>query len=859
MPEATVLVCSMVEDKVLHFLDKLRGDNEIRLALDEVATFERALGMLAADHSIGVLLLVGREADLQAAVAAVRARRPTIHIVAVAMESGHATLSLRDPGFHDFHLIVRSLLHGLEQQTAPLPAGKLLKISARLPANAPRPPQPALRDPAAVDPAIPALLEKALDWAEAATRGLMRLWEQKEDEQESFLLPSLKALERWLSSWSGIARLSGARHDFNQLLDRLQDDAGQATPLGRVWTLLKPDDIALKLFLVALAGDLDMRFNRSYGVLHDDLGRRLPSLGLACAIVAATTDGATPVSIRAHVAALDWLHALGLIDGVGEELAPLDEPLRVAPPVLDFLVTGQDRRLTAHLAAPVLLPSPDAAARLVPPDRRRIVDDAIAAAGSSAPDHRAILVSGSTPGWLLADCAAIAGAALCVAPVAEPADADLDRTLRNLVAAERLTDRLLIVDLRGGGSAAARFWRLLQPLLDRCAQPPLILTDNPAELVAQARGQSLALASLPPPDAATRRQAIRLALDPRQRNDALVDRLAAHVLADPAMLAQAATLAGMAAAQRSRTDPPGEDDWLEGLRLAAGPNLPDLATRVAPHRRPPERDTQWIDRVILPAAQHDQLGAILRHVRFGRIVFEDWGFADLVDGRGVAALFAGESGTGKTMAAHMLASDLGADLYAIDLAQLVSKYIGETEKNLNVAFDEAERAGAVLLFDEADALFGKRSSVSDAHDRYANIEVAYLLQRLQRFSGLAILTSNFPDNIDAAFTRRLRFRVDFPRPAAADRRAIWDQSIPARLRAPDLDLHRVAHALDLTGGMIRMVAVHAAMLAAEQGCAIGSAQLNAATRGELIRLGNYDALSRLDDLLPPSVPAREAA
>ena len=187
-------------------------------------------------------------------------------------------------------------------------------------------------------------------------------------------------------------------------------------------------------------------------------------------------------------------------------------------------------------------------------------------------------------------------------------------------------------------------------------------------------------------------------------------------------------------------------------------------------------------------------------------------------GRGVTALFAGDSGTGKTMSAEVIAAELGLDLYAVDLSTVVDKYVGETEKNLERIFTEAAGVNGVLLFDEADAIFGKRSEVSDAHDRYANVECAYLLQRMESFDGLAVLATNLRANLDEAFTRRLDVIVDFPMPDAEQRRALWDRCLGAALpRADDLDLDFCAERFELAGGNIRSCAVTAAYLAAEAG------------------------------------------
>jgi len=208
-------------------------------------------------------------------------------------------------------------------------------------------------------------------------------------------------------------------------------------------------------------------------------------------------------------------------------------------------------------------------------------------------------------------------------------------------------------------------------------------------------------------------------------------------------------------------------------------------------------------------------------------------------GRGITALFAGDSGVGKTMSAEVVAGDLGLDLYVIDLSTVVDKYIGETEKNLDRIFSEADRVNGILLFDEADAIFGKRSDVQDAHDRYANVEVAYLLQRMESFDGLAILTTNLRSNLDEAFTRRLDAIVDFPVPEEDDRRRLWEKNLRPELpRSDDIDLAFLARAFRLSGGNIRNIAVAAAYLAAAGDRVVGMADLIRATEREYRKLGH---------------------
>ncbi len=250
-------------------------------------------------------------------------------------------------------------------------------------------------------------------------------------------------------------------------------------------------------------------------------------------------------------------------------------------------------------------------------------------------------------------------------------------------------------------------------------------------------------------------------------------------------------------------------DLWQACREQSSPRLEQLAQRIAPVYA-------WDD-IVLPGDLLGQLRELAAQVAHRHRVYETWGFgARLSRGRGISALFAGPSGTGKTMAAEILANALQLDLYRIDLAGVVSKYIGETEKNLKQVFDAAEQSGAILFFDEADALFGKRTEVKDSHDRYANIEVNYLLQRMEDYRGLAILATNRKSALDRAFLRRLRFLLDFPFPDAADRRRIWRKVFPPETPLAGIDYDALAR-LEIPGGNIRNIALNAAFLAADRG------------------------------------------
>jgi len=327
-------------------------------------------------------------------------------------------------------------------------------------------------------------------------------------------------------------------------------------------------------------------------------------------------------------------------------------------------------------------------------------------------------------------------------------------------------------------------------------------------------GHAISTARVDKPDAPEQKRLWEQALGPATTclNGSLIGVATQFKLSAGAILAKGEAL--RATVQTS--DDPDAALW-NACRGLGRSKLDDLAQRITPA-------AGW-DELILPDAQQSLLRQIAAHVRQRLKVYADWGFARRgARGLGIAALFAGESGTGKTMAAEVLANELHLDLHRIDLASVVSKYIGETEKNLKRVFDAAEECGAILLFDEADALFGKRSEVKDSHDRYANIEVSYLLQRMEAYSGLAILTTNHKAALDPAFQRRLRFIVHFPFPDQMQREGIWRTVFPADAPLDGIDFAKLAR-LNVAGGTIRNIALSAAFLAAEANTPLRMAHL----------------------------------
>jgi hypothetical protein len=337
------------------------------------------------------------------------------------------------------------------------------------------------------------------------------------------------------------------------------------------------------------------------------------------------------------------------------------------------------------------------------------------------------------------------------------------------------------------------------------------------------------------------RPAERAAMWRSALSDADVDLGGADVtaVADLFALSPAQICCAAAAAVRADRDRP---DLVRSARAQCSTRLPVLAA-------PVETGYQWED-IVLPRGTMRQLHELVSAMRNRRRVFDTWEFARLQGSQSLRALFAGASGTGKTMAASVVAGAAGLPLCRVDLSAVVSKYIGETEKNLEEIFQATERSNAVLMFDEADALFGKRSKVSDAHDRYANIEVAFLLQRMETFDGILLLATNLSANMDEAFHRRIHVEIDFPLPDEFARTELWCRALPAAAPvADDVDLDHLARMVPLSGGEIRNVALAAAFLAAHEGRPIGMVDLVRAIARQRGRLGKLPTGAEFGDYL----------
>lgn len=398
---------------------------------------------------------------------------------------------------------------------------------------------------------------------------------------------------------------------------------------------------------------------------------------------------------------------------------------------------------------------------------------------------------------------------------------DISQLVRLWERETRLHPAILLLDCDGTGLNDPQRQNAVAHLLEDLTAPLIITTPDRDRTLVPANRPCLSL-ELQPPTTAEQYHLWQTTLKDRVADlNGGIDRLAHQFTLSPTAIQSI----GLAAT-------PQHSSYFSHLwhlcRIQTRPGMDDLAQRI-------ETAAGWSD-LVLPEAQLQILRAVTAQVRQRIQVYQHWGFGGKGRrGLGISALFAGASGTGKTMAAEVLAQELQLDLYRIDLSAIVSKYIGETEKNLRRVFDAAESGSVVLLFDEADALFGKRSEVKDSHDRYANMEVSYLLQRMEAYQGLAILTTNLKEAIDTAFLRRLRFVIKFPFPDAVQREEIWRRAFPTDTPVAELDLTKLAR-LNVAGGNIRNIALNAAFLAADAETPVGMPHLLAAAKAEYAKL-----------------------
>ncbi|MGW2279195.1 ATP-binding protein [Streptomyces sp. NPDC001770] len=576
------------------------------------------------------------------------------------------------------------------------------------------------------------------------------------------------------------------------------------------------------VLLIALAPDLDRSFESLYGYLNDDVSRRRATAALALDLCGIPVHLA---SARARLHPAAPLRALGLLDVEEPERPFLSRSLRVPDRLLAHLLgdDAPDASLAGHLhpldAGPdphdgsydgqeahgEREPSPDTATGLFV--------HRLAALLAAGPPVTAYLRERREGDGLPSIAAALRLAGLPALRFTGPED-----RVPDLLREARLTGRAVVVQ-----GLPDRPEALVRQLAGATDVPVLITGPRPYDpqwcdtdpLVLEA-----------PPRGAGAAGAWAAALGEEPGFD-LAATVAPYHLAGDHIVRAARAARGLAAFDQGPLTP-------AHLRLAA---RQQSASGLEQHARRIRPAVDWRD-LVLPPGPLTELRELALRARHRDRVLGEWRLsAGGGRGRGVLGLFAGASGTGKTLAAEVVAAELGLDLYTVQLSSIVDKYVGETEKNLERIFTEADRTDAVLLFDEADAVFGKRSEVKDAHDRYANMESSYLLQRLESFDGIALLTTNLRANIDEAFTRRLDLVVDFPFPDVEQRLALWRHSLSHVPCVADVDVQPVASVFELAGGSIRSAVVTAAYLAASRDDLVTAADLLEGARREYRKAG----------------------
>ncbi|MGD0862254.1 MAG: ATP-binding protein [Candidatus Limnocylindrales bacterium] len=578
-----------------------------------------------------------------------------------------------------------------------------------------------------------------------------------------------------------------------------------------------------ELLLVALAPDLDPRYERLYGYLNDDVSRRRASVGLALTLCGASMTSGIG---RGRLGSSGPLVAGRLLNVEDAGRPFLTRALRVRDRVVGFLLGD---------------PTPDAQLEgLLSPVDAPVTPDA-GAPGSVPSEPEAMLQRGLLAGAGLAYVRdgmgsdgrrmALAGLARTGAQVVALDLASLPpgTEIRAVAAAAELEARL-----RGGGVVAGP----LDGLVDLGPWAVAAFADLACPVVLHGTrswdpGWSKRLPLMleaPQATAGERWRVWRASLEGLREADDVAAAVAAYPFRlAPPDIARAAGLARLAAAAADR--PVVASDLAAGVRAGNATGLQKLARRIEPR-------AGWSD-LILPPDIVEHLHDLSNRARHRDQVLDGWGLGDQNRGRGLTVLFTGDSGTGKTLSAEVVAGSLGLEIYLIDLSSIVDKYIGETEKNLDRVFSQADGVNGILLFDEADAIFGKRSEVRDARDRYANVEIAYLLQRMERFDGMAILTTNLRANLDEAFLRRLDVLVDFPMPDEAQRRRLWARHLPPSLPlSDDVDLDFLARSFRVSGGSIRNIVATAAYNAAAGDRPVAMADLIRGTEREYRKLGH---------------------
>ena len=764
------------------------------------------------------LVLVGHSSETNEIAQHWLTKRDNLVVLIVDVIDDIVRIGLRDPRLESLLMVLRDLVERVGVQSSERVAHVQLAVieSKSEPATG-------------LLHAFPhrPLLQSAIEWIHTLLGDAVGRVSDENGDVHGFSVTRATLLQSLDAS-----KAQSSDNDTDTALDRALETAKtMGDPLAVAANVFSLTQLEFRVLLLALAPELDVRYQRCMGFLLDEMSRRVGTLGLYCSLLG------DPVRVRSELANTGTFSRWPIFEAYGGHHATADEPLRLDPLLVQWLLGENTALSNDPKVRRMLRLSPWGGVDLL----KRNEENAKATElinrirGSDGPQW--LVLAGDDPaGWraLLELGGRVKDMALIRVESSRLAGLDvieIEESARRMGRMAWLTGDPLVIDITKGEASEGDI-HLFLTALDRLGCRAAVICRAGSHVVRLLGPVAYELVDEQPLPKAACVAAVRVAA--LGTGASVTPELAESIVHKYTLTVDALENA-MRLARTGRKYLDAEDPFVERFTAACKELVSEGVSQLAERIEP----VFQLDDVILPPDRKEQLVEIVDHVRLAPRVLDEWKFREqLPYGRGVTALFFGPSGAGKTMAALGVARRLGIQILRLDLSRVVSKYIGDTEKNIDRVFTDAQRSGSAILIDEADALFGKRSEVKDAHDRYANIEVSYLLQRMEAFEGLAILTTNMRQNLDPAFLRRLRFIVDFPRPDVPAREKIWRQCVPVEAhRLDDATFHQLARRIDLTGGHIRQITVRAAFIAAAADTKISLDHIAQAARAEFSKLG----------------------
>ncbi|HKY41568.1 MAG TPA: ATP-binding protein [Pyrinomonadaceae bacterium] len=806
---------------------------------DLFVTVEEVEGLLESlpDENRCALVLVSRagESD-EALVKGWLAVRDDLVVMHVDVIDAVVRIGLRNPSFES----LVNVLHQLVERKDAKPQDRVISLQLRSVKPPPPPPEDHSEPPP--EPPRGTLLEASIKWVHALLRDAVGRVPVDGNDLNIFALTRAVLLESLDEPTEGgrdnvpesLAEAESALNDALATVEENDEPLAIAYRVFEVGPDVKPEvrPLAFRMMVLTLAPEFDLRFQRCFGFLLDDMGRRVGTLALIGSLL--KIDPGVRAEMLRDGALTRWL----VFDDPEARLPAADEPLRIDPFLAqwllgDHLALGNDPRVRRVLR----LERWPGASLLQRYEEKARAATLIEKLKRSNKNRWILLDEEDSAGWraLLELGARNHHIRLIRVEAKRLAGVDvlaIEECAARIGRMSRLTRYPVVIDVTETDNLENESLRIFLARLHRADCRTAVICRNEAHIVRLLGTTRFELIPDLALSIAARIAAVREAA---RKTGAYITDDSAEAIANryplPIDGLEHATLLASKRPKNYNAEDPQLDRLTSACRELASEGISHLVETIEP--------VFSLEEVVLPADRKQQLNEIVDNVRFASRVLDGWKFREqLPYGRGVTALFSGVSGTGKTMAAMGIARRLGIQILRLDLSRVVNKYIGETEKNIDRVFTDAQKSGAAVLIDEADALLGKRSEVKEAHDRYANIEVAYLLQRMEAYDGLAILTTNMRMNLDPAFVRRLRFIIDFPKPNVEAREQIWRQCLPEPSHdLKDADFRQLARRIDLTGGQIRQITLRAAFIAAAADSRITLEHIAQATRAELAKLG----------------------